>query len=112
MAPNDIDFHLLNWADGFKRVYKYWSMSFITEYVVLEKVNDNEFKCDRTNSTIDFGTKNKDELIKLLGSNVLIYFETFSAFSHYEMYKTRGCICGAWATVNKNCHAHWCVLYK
>ena len=112
MAPREVDDFLEAWSDGSERGFKLTDPNlFGVEWVVILKREDDRYEVLERRSSCKAGPFNKVQMQKLLGSNRLeVYSSVWGIDFKYK--KSNGCICGAWATKNPDCHSWWCEKAK
>jgi hypothetical protein len=110
MLKSDTTAFMDTWAIDVK--YTFITMNWFNfDYVVLERLGEDEFKTYKS-STTDMGTFTKEEVEKLVGSDIFIY----KPFEHWDQdfhaLRSSRCDCGSNATINKDLHATWCRKYS
>ncbi len=116
MTRTDVELELMQFTNGFKRIYRY-KQEFIPDHYVTviktSKVNkdgssEEDFSLLLTESTTEIEDFDKELFIKLLTKEELKFNIDGKWFSEITDLRTDSCICGAWATLNSTSHAFWC----
>jgi len=111
MAPKEITKLLDAWKLDEELAFHYYEYLLDVEIVTIKKVEDNLFELVPGKSSINIaGPWYKSDLEKTLGRDGLKTMQV-NKFGEYWK-KSDGCICGAWATGDPDCHAYYCAKYR
>lgn len=111
MMKSEAESYLDNWYAGTNKIFEYKQEFLPIEYIMIEKIDMNEFKTNKKDSTYNLEIKDRDYMVKLMTSGQLIYNQEYTWRTPLEL-KTGGCDCGAWAIGDGKHHAHWCKKEK
>lgn len=111
MLKSEVTEFVNTWLIDDKKVFKTYNY-FSLDYIVIQKINEDLYKCLIKHSTTDMGSFNRDEMIRMIGANIFID----SPFEHWNQdfheVRSQGCICGANSTNDPNCHDFRCPKHK
>ena len=97
MVRTDVEDFLSKWYGTDGKIFKYVRFGPLEYVCIVRGMWGEEYKCDLDKSTTDVGTFNKEDFIKKLTNEELIYVEDSQHLRDGHYHKTGGCTCGAWA---------------
>ncbi len=119
MTRTDAAQFLETWENKLKKIFMYTQEFLKPDYLTIEKVNGeiqgdglpldvsfNILKLESTANIEDF-TPERFELM-LMNEELKEYKSDKKWYFSIIDYKTDGCKCGSWATINYDAHAFWC----
>jgi len=120
MTRSDVEDELNQFISGFKRIYRYIQEFIPDHYITVSKISKiqpdgstiEEFEINESESTTNIEGFDKELFIKLLIKEELKFNDTTKWFLKIKDIRTNSCVCGAWATLNPDHHAHWCNKVK
>ena len=113
MLPSEIDELLNHWFIGDAKVFKVRYAFSEPDILVIYKKEEGIYSIDLTNSTTKlFKQFTRDELYNNISNKKLVYSPNLNTYSNHNSIRAGQCVCGAWATRNPDCHAHYCPLYR
>lgn len=110
MLRSDVEKLIENWFLGDKYVFKTYNW-FDLDYIVIVRVREDDFECDKALSTSDMGSFTKDDMVRLVGAGIFIYLPTEHSNQDFRLLRSGGCTCGGYR-LNPPSHAFTCRFYR
>jgi hypothetical protein len=106
MTRSDATAFLNTWEDMGRKVFAYHQALLPTEYLVIIKTDGKYETINGSTARLPI-MDHTDMLIKLSTGALTFKHASYSGDDQLHM-KTGSCTCGAWATRDPDCHAHYC----
>ena len=110
MNPKDIDKFIEEWIEGQERVFYYYEYWLDEEILTIKKINNGLYEINRNKSTVNAGHWDNTNMRKILGREGLVFKRVGTYMEYWK--KGNGCECGAWRTLNPDCHVDYCPKYR
>src|SRR5208282_4836077 len=106
MLKSDVDLLIESWPLGDKYVFITYNW-FNKDYIIIERKSEEKFECLKI-STSDMGTFTKNDMTKLIGSDIFQYMPLEYWDKDWHVVRSGGCDCGAASTNNPDKHSFEC----
>jgi hypothetical protein len=110
MLSSEVEKFIENWFINDRYVFKTYNW-FSLDYIVIRRVREDYFECDKEHSTSDMGSFNKDEMTRMVSANIFIYMPLERPDQDFRLLRSGGCTCGGYR-LSEPSHAPGCKYYK